>query len=966
MLASIISAAAFALSTTYSTVEHSQQASCVSINLEESTALTLAPLKCAQIINNTSEPIAFTLLKKGQLLDIKNNERTVDVHEWRHGIEVIYVAAGTNVTLTNKSFAPSALKIELLPAQSIKRLNPLLSTNSALTNYKAIINAASYLNQYYSTIEITFYQIWIALVAQQPKLAEQLAQSLANSKLSKSQQARLAHMQGSIAKAKGLNELSARYYQQCQELFSNSNEAASGYCGLQQATALNGLKRPAEALVITQTAIELLSQHEQSVFAASAAANISISKKHLRQIEEADYWGHRALELHRQTGMKQGEINALNNLGSLHRDYGSPDLAVEYYQLALALLEGTSFGMQEGTVNYGLAKTYTNLGEFQLAAPLAGKAAQIFERHGYLSRLTITQQLLGEIYVALDAPKLAASALATVMTDSEQRNHQEQAIAAKLTLHKINPLSNAQLEKLATQLEILNPKSRHLANAYFLLGERYLSRQQHIKASDAFTKASQHVSSKNFFGLGLTISQRRLSLIDDPQQRLQRTESLLLEALPKLWQIKSPTLRLSLLQKHRPLLDSAIEDSLELGLIDKALLLDEAGRALLFKYNQRISQRRLNAAQIELLNSLNQVATFAPSDEHARLRTLTEEHLINERIALYESPVPLGSLMYQDDLDRLKSQLSPDDMIVVYREMNDSILQWRVTREETELNRLSMNSAHTAKQLNLEDINHKNLWIIADQLARKLSFASLPYGQNQYLIDHHNIALIPAISLAWHTETSHPEHISVVGDAQYHSDSHQFSALPESKFELDSIAQTATEEGIAITQLRGHNASLENLINLTASDITHIAAHSQASINSLLHSGLILSVANEQHQPIDHFLSTTHIRQMHSQADLTVLSSCAAADGFSRERSETYSIGRAFLAAGSNHVVAANEEVEDKAAAWFFNVYYKHLLHDKQTPAQALANTQRDLRNSKRWSAPKYWAHWVIEQTQLD
>ena len=53
-------------------------------------------------------------------------------------------------------------------------------------------------------------------------------------------------------------------------------------------------------------------------------------------------------------------------------------------------------------------------------------------------------------------------------------------------------------------------------------------------------------------------------------------------------------------------------------------------------------------------------------------------------------------------------------------------------------------------------------------------------------------------------------------------------------------------------------------------------------------------------------------------------------------------------------------KVDDAGTAAFMERFYEHLLSG-QAPAAALRQAQRDLRRSERWSAPYYWAAFVLQ-----
>ena len=69
-------------------------------------------------------------------------------------------------------------------------------------------------------------------------------------------------------------------------------------------------------------------------------------------------------------------------------------------------------------------------------------------------------------------------------------------------------------------------------------------------------------------------------------------------------------------------------------------------------------------------------------------------------------------------------------------------------------------------------------------------------------------------------------------------------------------------------------------------------------------------------------------------------------------------MSQAFLLAGARNVVATLWQVEDEGAAEFAAHFYLNLA--SLSPAQALAAAQREMMATARFSAPYYWAGYVL------
>jgi CHAT domain-containing protein len=103
---------------------------------------------------------------------------------------------------------------------------------------------------------------------------------------------------------------------------------------------------------------------------------------------------------------------------------------------------------------------------------------------------------------------------------------------------------------------------------------------------------------------------------------------------------------------------------------------------------------------------------------------------------------------------------------------------------------------------------------------------------------------------------------------------------------------------------------------------------------------------------------------MKLHARLVTLSACETAlgKGYFTETpagNEFVGLNRAFLGAGGENVLASLWTVNDESTRLLMVRFYGHLR--RSTPAEALAQAQRELRQSDpRYQAPYYWAAFVM------
>jgi CHAT domain-containing protein len=70
---------------------------------------------------------------------------------------------------------------------------------------------------------------------------------------------------------------------------------------------------------------------------------------------------------------------------------------------------------------------------------------------------------------------------------------------------------------------------------------------------------------------------------------------------------------------------------------------------------------------------------------------------------------------------------------------------------------------------------------------------------------------------------------------------------------------------------------------------------------------------------------------------------------------------RGFMHAGAPRVVASLWQVDDESTAEVMRLFYRAMLERKLAPAAALRAAQLELRATKRWASPYYWAAFVLQ-----
>ncbi|HEV8657236.1 MAG TPA: CHAT domain-containing tetratricopeptide repeat protein [Thermoanaerobaculia bacterium] len=144
--------------------------------------------------------------------------------------------------------------------------------------------------------------------------------------------------------------------------------------------------------------------------------------------------------------------------------------------------------------------------------------------------------------------------------------------------------------------------------------------------------------------------------------------------------------------------------------------------------------------------------------------------------------------------------------------------------------------------------------------------------------------------------------------------------------------------------------------------IVHFATHALIDSRRPEFSGIVLSLVDTRGREQDGFLSATEIFNLKLGADLVILSACRTALGQDVRSEGLVGLTRGFMYAGVPRVVASLWKVDDAATAELMRLFYEGMLGPKKLrPAAALRQAQMALARTPQWSAPYYWAAFVLQ-----
>lgn len=162
---------------------------------------------------------------------------------------------------------------------------------------------------------------------------------------------------------------------------------------------------------------------------------------------------------------------------------------------------------------------------------------------------------------------------------------------------------------------------------------------------------------------------------------------------------------------------------------------------------------------------------------------------------------------------------------------------------------------------------------------------------------------------------------------------------------------TKVADILHVTPLIGQAATVASVVGrISEGSLIHIAAHAKFEPEAPLRSHIRLS---------DGILPAARLVGNSANADLVVLSACEAGSGTALVGSEVLGLVSALIRASVGAVVASVWSVDDASTSYLMRTFHG-LVADGTEPVRALARAQAEVRRQKGWSAPYYWAGFMI------
>jgi CHAT domain-containing protein/tetratricopeptide (TPR) repeat protein len=189
----------------------------------------------------------------------------------------------------------------------------------------------------------------------------------------------------------------------------------------------------------------------------------------------------------------------------------------------------------------------------------------------------------------------------------------------------------------------------------------------------------------------------------------------------------------------------------------------------------------------------------------------------------------------------------------------------------------------------------------------------------------------------------------------------QLARLAGTRVEAQEIAKIASAGGNQPDVWTDLAASEDNVRSRDVSNyrVVHIATHGLLDAERPQFTGVVLSLVGNKTG--DGFLRTDEIFNLKLGNSLVMLSACETGLGKEKRGEGVIGLTRAFMYAGAPTVGVSLWSVADKSTADLMTDFYQRLLGPSaSSPSVALRGAQLAMINGKKYSAPFYWAPFVL------
>jgi CHAT domain-containing protein/tetratricopeptide (TPR) repeat protein len=800
-------------------------------------------------------------------------------------------------------------------------------------------------------------------------------------------------------------------------LFESLGDAAG------QATALNGLARVRyrrgereAALALHERAAALAEGAGDRRALANYVIAAGVILDHRGWSEKAIDYYTRGLALATAAGSRRAEGRAVNNLGVAYQNLGEQAKALAFFQRAVELQRAAGSRLGEVIALGNVSNTQHALDESALAAATSeealrlARAAELPEEEAWLLKnASRVHRALGDHTKAVEA---ARQALALWPESAERAGKAEALSSLGRALDSFGD-RQAAAETLRASADLAAQIGERFLQAEALLAlaqtERDLGRLrdavQHAQECIALTEALRGaMTNPELRGSFQAAEEDKYGVLIDLLMRFHEQE-------PSAGH-DAAALQVSEQARGRLLLEALIEARADIREgVEPELL--ERERSLQRRLSETTDPGELEKLREQYGDVEKSIRNRSPryaalmQPVPASLEDIRRHVVDAGTVALEFYLGDHGSFLWAVTPDAFIARRLPrrQEVEAAARRVHELLTERQRGRTPAAVHKADMDLSEASRRLSamlLGDVGPRldgewkgrRLLIVASGAVAYLPFGALPSPAGAALVAGHEIVYAPSASFLVALRQGAAEEragtkVAVLADPVFEasdprvargavepaapgpasvgllralgSAGGRFRRLPFSRLEAREIASLVAPGSLLNATDFAAARPLATEGALRDRRIIHIATHGLLNTEHPDLSGLVLSLVDRKGAPQDGFLRMQDIYNLRLQTDLVVLSACQTALGREIRGEGLVGLTRGFMYAGARAVVASLWQVDDESTAELMKRFYRGMLKEDRRPADALRQAQLEMSRTRRWSAPFYWAGFVLQ-----
>nr|WP_246275581.1 CHAT domain-containing protein [Brasilonema bromeliae] len=229
----------------------------------------------------------------------------------------------------------------------------------------------------------------------------------------------------------------------------------------------------------------------------------------------------------------------------------------------------------------------------------------------------------------------------------------------------------------------------------------------------------------------------------------------------------------------------------------------------------------------------------------------------------------------------------------------------------------------------------------------------------KYLIDNYALALAPRLNIP-KPNTLQGKGLKILAAGLKEPDDNNKLKFPKLNYvekEIKAIKEIANSN-FSVYELIDNKFKIKNLkkeIDTSAFKVLHLATHGEFSSSPEKTFLLARDEPININQIGDIF--RTQAQRQPEPIEILVLSACETAAG---DKRATLGISGVSVRAGARSSIASLWTLDDEISVDFTKIFYKQLIKQKVTKAQALQEAQKQLKDLPGREHPRYWAPYIL------